>query len=172
MINKLKSFWRNRNKRERVMMLAVLFCALAIWASSMLSTQREHNLQIRDLQKNIAQAQAAIDMESVIQKRLEKLKSSVDRAKMLDAQTLQITVEAIAKQAELEFSISSVSTSQTGDFRINSITVSTTAQPLFKLAKLEELLSKLEPYVAVSQYVLNGNKNGDVIIRYTITSFN
>lgn len=171
-VPKIKSFFAARTKRELIMLACIVVCALAVWASSMRSRSRELRAESLDLSKRLAAAETALNMEPSINARLEKLRALVDKTKTLDAPALQIAVENCAREAGLEFSLSSPSSSAAGDFQINKITLSTTPQPLYAIAKFESLLAALEPYAAVAESVITGDGKGNASIRYIISSFN
>lgn len=171
-MKKIKNFIASRNKRERIMMAGILFCALAIWASSMMTSRSEIDMQKIDLDKRMLVAQTAIKMEANIVERLKKLEAEIDKTKTLSPDDLQIAIENAAKEAELDYSISNVTTTPVGEFKVNKIILTTTPQELYVIAKFESLLAKLEPYVAVAESTLTGDKQGKASVRYIISSFN
>ncbi len=171
-MKKIMSFVKSRNKRERIMMLCVLCCILAIWASSMISESADVDVSKIDIDKRLMVAKTAIKMEANIMQRLRNLETEIDKTKTLSPDDLQIAIENIAKQSELEYSISGVETAKLGEFNINKIMLTTVPEDLSKIAKLESLLVELEPYVAIVESSISGDKQGRVSIRYLISSFN
>ena len=170
-MEKIKNFIASRNKRERIMIFCIFFCVLAIWMSSMISEKNEINTTKIDIDKRLQVANTAIDMEASILARLKKLEEEIDKSKSFSPDDLQIAIENAAKQAEVEYSISNVTTAQVGEFKINKITLTTTPQELHRIAKLEELLATLEPYVKIVESSLTGDKQGRATVRYLISSF-
>ena len=94
-MKKIKNFIASRNKRERIMMAGILFCALAIWASSMMTSRSEIDMQKIDLDKRMLVAQTAIKMEANIVERLKKLEAEIDKTKTLSPDDLQIAIEKL-----------------------------------------------------------------------------
>jgi cytidyltransferase-like protein len=130
------------------------------------------DIQKIDLDKRMLVAQTAIKMEANIVERLKKLEAEIDKTKTLSPDDLQIAIENAAKEAELDYSISNVTTTPVGEFKVNKIILTTTPQELYVVAKFESLLAKLEPYVAVAESTLTGDKQGKASVRYIISSFN
>ena len=169
---KIKAFFAARTKRETAMLCCIAACALAVWASSMASRSAGLRAEFAEVSKRVAQAETALNMEAKITARLEKLRGIIDKSKTLDASALQIAVEKCAREAGVEFSLSSPSSASAGDFKINKISLSTTPQPLHAIAKLESLLARLEPYAAVVESSITGDGRGGASARLIISSFN
>ena len=125
-----------------------------------------------DLQSRLNVANGIIKHEAQVIADFEKIKSEIDETQTYSPDNLQIAIENAAKEAELDFSISSVSISPVGDFNVNKIVLTTTPQQLHVIAKFESLLAKLEPYVAIVESSLTSDKKGNASMRYIISSFN
>lgn len=159
-----------RTKRERRMLAGVLLCALLVAAFAEFSRLSELNALSADCSARLTRANAALDMESVIAARLKKHSAAVDRAAAFDAEKLQIAVENAARGSGADYSLSRVSEGVFGGFKISKIELSTTAQPLERLAALEAALRELEPQARILDWVVVGDRNGNASVRYTIAA--
>jgi len=171
MFNKFAQFFKSRNKRERIMLMCVIGAIALVWASMLNGRNKELNDEIKKLQSRKAVAETIMSRAPEIQAELDKIQKIFDVSKTVSAVDLQIAVEECAKASALTYSISASTTKDAGNFKINTLNLSVQKSELKSYAKFESRISKLEPYVTLSRVSLDGDGNGGVIGRYTISSF-
>ena len=171
MKKKISEFIKARNKRELFMLGGIVVCVLVIWGSSLASKSRELSDAEKDLSKRIATAETAIKMAPTIEARLKKLESLIDRSKVYNSSELQITIEKTSNDSNLPCTLSSVSTSDVGGFKVNKITLTSRNQDLQTIARFEKNLATLEPYIFISEASITSDKRARISVRYEIVSF-
>ncbi len=170
MLSKIATFYAKRNKRERVMLWCILFCAMFAWLSSQIKCGSRLNGEIAELTSKIKLAKSVVGQAPVIEKELNDILETFDTSKTLTSAALQIAVEERAMKASLDYSLSSVSTKEVGRFKINSISLSARRGQLKNLAAFEWEMRSLEPYIMFSRATFEGVASGEVSAKYEISA--
>ncbi len=154
------------------MLAGVVGCALAVWASAVLSARARQDAELAQLQKREDVARATIALKPAVEARIKAARERVDMSKTLSADELQIEIESAAKASGLEYSLSSAVRAKSGGFSVNRLTLSTSPQNLADIVKFENLVAKLAPYATIEEVSFSGDsRTGKVSARYAISSF-
>lgn len=148
---KIKQFWTSKSKREKIMLIAVLWVGAAVWFSVLSGKSTEIKEERAILDGAINVAQTAIKQEKAISLALEKMKASFDSNKTISASDLQLFAEKCATDCALEYWMSAVTQKDAKDFQINSISLSCKNADIKSLASFEQKLREKEPYVFVEK---------------------
>lgn len=169
---KLKLFWASRKPRERVMMLCCAAIVAALWFTLLTRKNAEYSGRMLDLGRRVATARAAISGADAVAAAETALSKSFDPSKALSADKFQAEIDRCAREAGVEYRLSSVSSSAEGRFKVYraSMQISKTAD-LASIMKFEAAIKTLRPYVSIAETSFSGDGKGAVSAQYSIVSF-
>lgn len=125
-----------------------------------------------DLGRRVATARAAIAGADAVAAAETALSKSFDPSKSLSADKFQAEIDRCAREAGIEYRLSSVSSSAEGRFKVYraSMQISKTAD-LASIMKFEAAIKTLRPYVSIAEASFSGDGKGAVSAQYSIVSF-
>ncbi len=171
MFAKITAFYRSRNRRERFMLLAMVFFAAAIWFTFLMDKGKKLSAEKEALEQRLASADFIISKGPQIQAELDKISGVIDPAKTYNALALQIAIEECARTADIQYTLSNASTKDAGKFKLHTISINFPKNSLKAFATFENAIAKYEPYITISRVNFDGDGNGGVTARYNVSSF-
>lgn len=171
-VERLKSFWASRKPRERAMALCCAAILAALWFTLLSRKNAEYSERMLDLGRRMATARAAIAGADAVAAAETELSKSFDPSKALSADKFQAEIDRCAREAGVEYRLSSVASSAEGRFKVYRATmqISRTAD-LPSIMRFEAALKALRPYVSIAEASFSGDGKGAVSAQYSIVSF-
>ncbi len=170
-MEKISNFYNSKSPRERAMFAAVLWIVAFLWMSSIASSVSSAREQAEALSSKISVAESVVGQGDKIRRALERVRASFDAGKTVSASDLQLNVEKCAADAGLDYALSTTSTKDAKDYKINSLSLNCRNSDLAALAKFEELIEKFEPYLYVDKVSFDAGSKA-LNAKYVIVSIN
>ena len=171
LFGKARFWYESKSARERFMILGVAWILLFLWFTALSGKTRHLFGASAGLDKREELARLVISQSPKIQKKLDNCLKKFDPSRTVSSINLQIFSENCAQDADLSYSLSSITTNDAGRFKINNLTLSCSKASMASLAKFEDRLSEYEPYISVSKALFDGDSKGNASARYSISSF-
>lgn len=169
---KSKSFWVSRKPRERVMLLCCAAVVAALWFTLLSRKNAECSARMLELGRRASTARAAIAGADAVAAAETALSKSFDPSKALSADRFQAEIDRCAREAGVEYRLSSVASSAEGRFKVYRATMQISrTSDIASIMRFEAALKAMRPYVSIAEASFSGDGKGAASAQYSIVSF-
>ncbi|MFA5264389.1 MAG: hypothetical protein WC378_11225 [Opitutaceae bacterium] len=152
----LKAFFLGRSMREKVILLAFLFLAVAIWASAFSTRAQSFVSVYRRTGGTLAEQGMWLGKRESIEANAKKAISQLDPSLTLDGTKLLAEVNRIAAQAGLTSNVQADDTrdEHTSQFVVHSLRFTVRKADYATLVRFYLDLQRRSPYIGIEQFAL------------------
>lgn len=155
----IRQAFNTLSSRERILLAAFIWLGLLIWLSSLW-----RGLQARaEVYSQTAQAlemqQLLFDNEDLINLRLEEVRAQLDSSRTYSREQLFGKVDSLARQAGLDYDISSPSSQEDETFSYHTVRISIDNARIKDLILFDERVKAEAPYLTLSNFQVSPQRN-------------
>lgn len=169
MLGRIKEFYFSRTPRERILIMAIIWCPLIYWITVLSKSEKHIEDSIEEIDMKIQKSEIAIAERSNIESKLSKLMENFDDKKLVP--DLRIELESILRDMQLTYTMPTSEPKQSGRMLMHSATINLKSVPLEALIELERRLIARAPYISMTLVEFNSDGRGSISAKYEIKSF-
>lgn len=156
----IRNHFQRLSNREKTLLVAVAWVALAFWGSLALGQTRQQLEQWRTTGATIGRQEQTLALSETIEAQLNRLHRELDPEKTFSAQELAAKVDTFAREHGLDYTIRTPRTEADGPITLHEISVSVRrANLLDTLLPFYQAIQNEAPYIALSKLSLNATSD-------------
>lgn len=170
MLSKIRNYFASKTKREKVLLLVLVWTALFIWFFSLVKTQSAVSEKTRSLNAQIESANLTIAQKSNAESKLVEARALIDEAKIV--KDLRVEVEKILTAGGFSnFSMSFAPDASMPKMTVRTLSLSLQRDTISHLIAFEQEILKRAPYMFFKSAEFTADSKGQMSARYEISSF-
>lgn len=170
MLSKILNYFASKTRREKILLLALVWTALFIWLFSLAKEQSSTGEKTDSLKARIEAANLAIAQKPNAEVKLVEARALIDEAKIV--KDLRVEVEKILKSGGFSnFSMSFAPDTVMPKMTVRTLSLSLQRDTISHLIAFEREILKLAPYMFFKSAEFTADSKGQMSARYEISSF-
>lgn len=170
MFAKIQTYFTSKTKREKILLLSLIWTALLIWFFSLAKNQSAISNKIETLETQIESANLAIEQKPNAQRKLQEARASIDETKII--KDLRVEVEQILNAGGFSnFSMSFVPDTFMPKMTVRTLSLSLQRDTIAHLIAFEQEILKRAPYMFFKSAEFTADSKAQMSARYEISSF-
>lgn len=169
----IRLFFNTISPRERLLLVAIIWIAIFLWALALVKTFREHKSVFVRTGNELKTQQVTLDERTVLQERLRALKSQFEAAKTYSAPQMVARLDNLARATQVNVDISSPSTDRSETFMVHTARMQIKRAELKDLIQLDHLIRQETPYLGMEriQIIANSREPRFLDATYEVVAF-
>jgi hypothetical protein len=163
----MKAFFLSRLLREKVLLVALVVAAAAMWLSGAGKRAGKLWRETRITTIDLKAQELVLGQKDAIEARSRATFKRLDPAGTYDPVRLQSEINTIANEAGLgsKTNISGQPTERASQFAVHSVNVTINNADYLALTKFYVALQKRAPYIGIEQFDIGSNAVGSAVLR-------
>lgn len=159
--------------REQFLLLGLLLFALWMWGSRLQEQFAGASDEFRTAHTTLAQQDSFLSDEARIEQEVAEARARVDASKTISGAQLQGEVDRLARQAGLNFSVTSPRTTSGETFNTYTVRATIRRAPIGELIEFEQSLREFAPYLRVNRVQIAASQSNptELDAQFEIESF-
>ncbi len=156
-VSAISAFWASRNTRERTMVVAIAFAALAFRITALLDGLHDTRENLANLDAAREARETLLGAAPVVSNALNRRAGELEVARKLDAETVMARLEKLLAGSKLKAESGRPSTREAGAARTHSITLRAEAATLEQIVAFRRALDAAGLPLAMTGLELDAN---------------
>jgi hypothetical protein len=163
----MKAFFLSRLLREKVLLVALVVAAAAIWLSGAGKRAGKVWRDARTTTIDLTEQEMVLGQKESIEARSRAAVERLDPSRTFDPVRLQSEINTIANAAGLgaKTNINGQPTERSNQFAIHSVMVTINNADYLALTKFYTELQKRSPYIGIEEFNTSANAPGNPVVR-------
>lgn len=145
------------SQRERLLLVAIIWIGLMLWALALIKTFREHNTAFMRTGAELNLQQVTLNERSVLREKLATLKDQFVAERTYSAPQMAARLDNLARSTQMNVDISSPSTKQGDTFMEHAVRMQIKRAELKDLIQLDHLIRQETPYLGMERIQIIAN---------------
>jgi hypothetical protein len=155
----IRRLLETRKQSERILLVAFLWAILLMWALTLAGALRRNVASLRMQSSERINQRNLIAQRSEIEGRLAKARTSIDRAKTLNALKLSSAIDSLARDTDLTVNIASPVSKASDIFNTNTVRVTCRNASLEQLLNFTQSIRAKAPYLAIRKFKISSDSH-------------
>ena len=166
----MKAFFLSRLLREKILLVALIVAAAAMWLSGAGKRAGKVWRETRNTSIDLQEQEMVLGQKEAIEARSRASVERLDRTRTFDRVRLQSEINNIAVEVGLgaKTNISGLPTEPASQFSVHSVNVAINNADYFSLTKFYTALQKQTPYIGIEQFDIVSNTPGSSVLRQSL----